>query len=219
MVPKFNMLKAVNIYYPGTGGNMLSRVLSLAPNAILATNGENPLEYETLVSAEEKMQRFLNWGGYNYKWKQREDAHKHSYRLGIVPFIKYEKSPLWLIEKLHPTEFYYKEQLNLWEKNNTFEHFIFTTVTKQDIKFVTTKQISKSYSVNYDIEHPLMCQLETRFADRRIDIPFGCFFSQNEFMDHIKKVDSQIGLDLDLDLAAQIWQKWYTESTKVWDPK
>jgi len=211
------MLKAVNIYYPGTGGNMLSRVLSLAPNAILATDGDNLLEHETRVSAEEKMQRFLNWGGYNKNWKEKEDAHKYSYRLGVIPFVSYEKSPLWLIEKLHPTEFYYKEQQNLWDKNNTFEHVIFTTVTEQDLRFVTRKEQSKSYSVHYNIEYPLMCELETRFADRRIDIPFGCFFSQHEFMEQIKKINDHIGLDLNLDYAAQIWQKWYVESITVWN--
>ena len=219
MVRKFSVLKAVNIYYPGTGGNMLSRVLSLAPNAIMATNGDNILEYQTLVSAEEKMQRFLNWGGYNQKWKQKEDAHTYSYRLGVVPFVNYETSSLWLIEKLHPTEFYYKEKQNLWDKNNTFEHFIFTTITAQDLQFITRKQASKSYSVHYDIEYPLMCELETRFADRRIDIPFGCFFSQNEFMDQIKKINDHIGLELNLDYALQIWQKWYAESTIVWNIK
>lgn len=211
------MLKAVNIYYPGTGGNMLSRVLSLAPNAIMASNGENLKEHETVVSAEQKLERFLNWGGYNTDWKIKEDSYKYSYRLGLIPFIEYENSSLWLIEKLHPTEFYYKEKQNLWTMQSTFRHFIFTTVTAEDIRFVFTKQKSKSYSVNYHIEHPLMCELENRFADRRIDIPFGCFFSQNEFMDQIQKINDTIGLDLNLDYAAQIWKKWYAESTAVWN--
>lgn len=210
------MLKAMILFYPGCGGSMLNRVLSLTDLAIMGTDGENPQEHVTKVSAEEKLLRYLNWGGYGEDWKIYERRGRYSWKTGKNDFVNYEMSPLWLIDRVHAPEFINLEQQGLWEPDNTFEHFIFISITEQDKKFVERQEQSKNYSMDYDIQYPLLLQLEQRFADRSMHIPFASFFDQTQFVDEIKKIDQRIGLALNYDYVIQIWKKWLEHSQAVW---
>jgi hypothetical protein len=209
-------LKAVVVFYPGSGGAMLSRVLSLSDKTIMGTNGENPQEHSTVVSIKEKAQRFLSWGGYGKDWKENERRGRYSYKIGKSQFIDYKQSALWLIDRLHATEFYVYESQGLWNSNDTFENFIFIDITDQDRAFIEKNQASKLYTIDYAQEVLMWHRLIWRFDNRSYHVPFSSFFDQGQFMSHVDKLNRWLDLELDLDLVALVWKKWLDESQAVW---
>ena len=209
-------LKAVVIFYPGSGGAMLSRVLSLSDKTIMGTNGENPQEHSTTVSVKEKAQRFLNWGGYGKDWKENERLGRYSYKIGKSQFADYEYSALWLIDRLHAIEFHAHETKGYRNPNNTFKNFIFITITDQERAFIEKNQASKLYTIDYNQEALMQQKLIERFDDRSYYVPFSSFFDQEQFMAHVEKLNRCLELELDLDLGLQVWKKWLHESLAVW---
>ena len=95
------MLKASIIYIPGTGGSFLRRVLSLGKNMIV------DLAYRKL-DTDQKFNLFNNWNSHN--WKMAEALYRPEYRSGAQNFFEFEKSPLFLIDAWHPTEFLSHDQ-------------------------------------------------------------------------------------------------------------
>lgn len=210
------MLKASIIYYPGSGGSFLGRILSLHPNAMMGTNGQNLNEHSDRVSTADKLEKFIKWGGYNRQWKINESSTKFSYKTGANQFIDYETSPLWLVDHLHPTQFLQLESHGLWEPTNTFEKFVFITINDNDKNFLEQNQRAKSYVFEYDQEYPKFLELKERFKNNSIDIPFDCFRDRVKFLKNIQVVDQWLGFDLDLDLVKKVWTAWQEASNTVW---
>ena len=209
-------LKAVVVFYPGSGGAMLSRVLSLSTKTIMGTNGENPQEHSTATSVKEKAERFLSWGGHGKDWKENERRGRYSYKTGASEFIDYEQSALWLIDRLHATEFYNYENQGLWEPDNTFENFVFIDITDQDREFIEKNQTSKQYTIDFAQESLMWHRLIKRFDHVSYHVPFASFFDRVQFMAHVDKLNHWLDLELDLGLAEQVWKKWLDESLVIW---
>lgn len=216
MVRKHSMLKASIIYYPGSGGSFLYRILTLSEKTIMGTGGANKLEYITETTKLQRLERYINWGGYNTEWKNNESRAKLSYKIGDSEFIKYELSPLWLIDKLHPSEFVLYESQKLWDPSNTFENFVFIDIDSDDVEFLLKNQQSKLYNLNFNQEQLLYAELERRFEKNKYNIKFKSFFDETLFLQEIKNIDTWLNLKLDFELVKILWNKWFLESSIVW---
>lgn len=201
------MLKCCIVYFPGSGGNFLRRVLSLSNDSLVVDPAEN-------ISLQEKFKIFNNWKTDN--WKKYENQHWPSYRSGITNIVEFENSKLKLVDAWHPEEFY-THDINgyAWEKGK-WEHLIFININSQDKIFLTKQQHSKHYSCHWHTEEPAMQKLKTMYPES-LEIDFQDFFELNLFKTQIKKVSDYCQLDLDIDLACILWENWYSKSKQIWN--
>jgi hypothetical protein len=210
------VLKASIIYYPGSGGSFLFRVLTLSEKTIMGTGGTDPCEPITCFTKFQRLERYLNLGGSGPDWKKNEGVARLSYKLGVTEFIDYETSSLWLIDKLHPSEYTHFELQNLWEPHNMFEHFVFVDIDSDDQEFLAKNEKSKIYNFNYENEQILYKKLSDQFVDNAHRIKFKSFFDESSFVQEIQEIDLKLNLELDFDLVKILWRKWFFESTRVW---
>lgn len=182
----------------------------------MGTGGDDVAEATVAFTKQQRLERYLNWGGYNDQWKTNERKAKLSYKTGRSQFVEYENSPLWLIDKLHPTEFVFYETKKLWEPDNTFENFIFVEIDQDDVEFLIKQQTAKLYNLNFDQEQQIYHRLLYRFSKNNYKIKFKNFFDETLFLQEIKNIDTWLDLHLDLDLVKILWNKWFEESKRVW---
>lgn len=211
------MLKALILYVPGSGGSFLQRVLTLSEKTIAGTGGADVTEYQTRVSASDRLNRHLQWGGRGSKWKDNERLTRYGYVLGLTDWVNYENSPLWFIEKWHPVNYkMFKEQGVFGE--NFFESIINIQVGDEHRQFLLDNQQSKKYTLDWDADRQDLDHIIKAHADTPwLTIPFCNFFKQHEFLDSIQQIDQQLDLELNMDYVKQLWQRWFAESNKVWN--
>jgi hypothetical protein len=210
------VLKASIIYYPGSGGSFLFRVLTLSEKTIMGSGGEHVTEHSDFFTKTQRLERYLNWGGYNNEWKKNEGLARLTYKTGLSQFVDYEDSVLWLIDKLHPTEFAFYESQNLWQSDNTFEKFIFIEVDSDDIDFLLANQKTKSYNLNFEKEQCLYQQLSSRFDKNKYSLKFKSLFDESLFLQEIQNINRWLNLELDFELVKILWNKWFLESKVIW---
>ena len=95
------MLKATVVYVQGSGGNLLSRSLSLSEQTIAylpkSFAHAQPI---THISALDRFKLYNNWSSKN--WTLSETEIGLWYHAGLQDFYNYEDSDLWLIDQFHP---------------------------------------------------------------------------------------------------------------------
>lgn len=210
------MLKTLILYLPGTGGSFLQRVLTLSEKTIAGTGGDDVNEHQTRVSAVDRLNRNLQWGGLGSKWKDNERRTRYGYVLGVNDWVNYEDSPQWFIEKWHPFEYRsFKDRGLLGE--NFFESIINIQVGNEHKKFLLDNQRSKKYTLDWNSDNNELERIMKTHADIPwLTIPFSSFFKQQEFLDNIAQINHKLDLELNMDYVTQLWQRWFAESTKVW---
>ena len=97
------MLKAAIVYLQGSGGNLLSRSLSLSEKTVAYL----PVEYSQQqpyleLSATDRFAFYNNWDYTNWI---RSESLSIWYKHGKQDFVNYENSDLWLIDQFHPAMF------------------------------------------------------------------------------------------------------------------
>jgi len=212
------MLKTLILYLPGTGGSFLQRVLTLSEKTIAGTGGDNVDEYQIRFSAAERLARNLQWGGHGSRWKEHERLTRYGYMLGVNDWVDYKDSPLWFIDKWHPSQFrFFKSKKQELFGANFFESIIDIQVTDEHKKFLLDNQQSKQYTLDWSDQCEHLEHVMKDYADIPwLTIPFSNFFNQQEFLDSIVQIDQQLDLELNLDYVTQLWQRWFAESNKVW---
>jgi hypothetical protein len=208
------MLKATIIYLPGTAGNMLYKTLTLSEKTITGTHGQDPLEYNKKLTAQQKFSRYATWDATN--WKQTERKDLLSFKQGLVDFYHYDQSTLWLIDHWHPVEFAQQYQAqNLWD-NSFYEHIVFVDVDNAHREFLLKNQTAKRYNLDFDREHAQLKEFQTKFSNIALTIPFASFLSQHTYLTEIQNLNQQLNLELRMDLVVELWQLWFRESQLVW---
>jgi len=119
-------LKAAVIYIQGSGGNLLTRGLTLAEDTIPYVHEDLCEQQPTLnIAAEERLSLYDNWD-----WKNWKESEKLAlwYRFGKNDFVNYENSPLHMVAQFHCQEFETEnEQSVLWSSLEQWQNFIFIT--------------------------------------------------------------------------------------------
>jgi hypothetical protein len=201
------MLKAAIIYIPGTGGSFLRRALSLGQNLIVET------AYE-VVDVDTKFALFNNWNFAN--WKSAEKLHRPAYRYNKQEFYHFEQSKLWLIDAWHPTEFLQHDiQGSCWI-SGYWDNLIFINVNDSIREFIECNQQTKAYQVDWQKETSNLAVLRNQYKNKIVDIDFDDLCNQQEFLLQIDKINSELELELDMNLVAQLWKSWHTASDKIW---
>jgi hypothetical protein len=200
------MLKCCIIYFPGTGGNFLRRVLSLSENSMV----EDP---QKKLSIHNKFELFNNWQTNN--WKKFENLYRPGYRTGSYQFNEFENSPLELIDAWHPEEFYNHDTQGLaWEKGQ-WQHLVFINISEKNKSFLSQQQNAKCYSCNWASEEPCMHNLKLMYG-LSYTINFDSLLDLDEFKVQIKKLNDYCDFKVDIDSACQLWHSWYEKSKQVW---
>ena len=201
------MLKCCIIYFPGSAGNFLRRALSLSNDSLIVDPNEN-------IPLGEKFEILNNWKIDN--WKKYEKQYLPGYRSGMSNIVEFENSDLKLIDAWHPNEFY-NHDINeyAWEKGK-WEYLVFININSQDKIFLTEHQHSKHYSCQWLTNEPAMKKLKNMYPDS-IGINFQSFFHFDLFNAQIKKISDHCQLDLDVNLACDLWKNWYSKSKQIWN--
>ena len=201
------MLKVAIIYVPGTGGSFFRRVLSLSESTIVSNSTKQ-------ISAEEKFELFNNWDAKN--WKASEQLGCPAYRDGSEDFFYFEESHLSLIDAWHPTEFLEHDQKeNCWT-TGAWPHLTFIDVKDSHHNFILKNQRTKTYTLDWNKEIQHMHELKQLYVDRSITIDFDDLLQKSTFESCLTRINSKFELDLRLDLAVALWDKWYDQSQQTW---
>jgi hypothetical protein len=201
------MLKAAIIYIPGTGGNFLRRALSLGNNFVVES------AYDA-VDVEKKISLFNNWDSVN--WKSAEKLHRPAYRENKQEFYHFEQSNLLLIDAWHPVEFLQHDQQELAWSTGQWANLIFINVNEDDQEFIEHHQKTKMYLVDWQSEMHSLAELKNQYKNNSINIQFDDLLDQHQFLIQADKINSQLDLNLDMNLVAQLWKSWHSASLEIW---
>lgn len=201
------MLKAAIIYIPGSGGSFLRRALSLSNQSIF----ENAFETK---SSQEKFSLFNNWN--EYDWKSAETLYRPLYRLNQQDFIDFEVSNLFLIDAWHPVEFTECDQSQrCWEKG-AWPNLIMISINRSFRPFIESNSGRKKYSVDWDKEQQAMTDIRAIYQDKIIDLDFTDMLNEQKFLRQIESISFKLSLNLEINLASSLWQKWIDKSNRIW---
>lgn len=201
------MLKAAIIYVPGTGGSFLRRVFSMSATSIVT-------DPEQQITLEQKFELFNTWR--SDRWKAGENQARPGFRSGADDFYLYENSALSLVDAWHPAEFLQHEQAQQCWIAGAWQHLIFVTVGEQHRSFVEQNQTTKFYQVKWGREQAAMQQLQETYAERSAQIAWDDVVDYTRFESAVRRIDQELGLGLEIDLAVALWPEWYKKSQETW---
>jgi hypothetical protein len=210
------MLKAAIIYLQGSGGNLLSRVLTLSPQTIAYLPKEfSQRQHYFKIGAFDRYQLYNNWNSKN--WTQTENDIRLWYHCGSNDFVNYESSAMFLIDQFHPCMFDYENKRSLlWTKESRWQHLIFIRYRPESFG----KIVSLASKKRPDLDHAkqiyskeLDCMetlIETH--QNRLEIWWEDMLKLNSFLDSTKIIADKLQISLDWDLASNLWNKWHQQT-------
>jgi len=201
------MLKAAIIYLPGSGGNFLRRVLSMSQDCIVN-------DAYTQFNVQQKFALFNKWNSKN--WKAAESLYRPIYRTGGQEFYHFEQSNLLLIDSWHPTEFLTHDQQQICWSTGSWPYLIFLHIQDSFKEFIEKNQKTKTYKLDWGLEQQEFAVLRNQYDNRAIDINFDDLCDEQKFFYAIEKINTQLSLNLDLELSLQLWKTWYSKSEAAW---
>jgi len=208
------MLKATIIYLPGSAGNMLYKTLTLSEKTITGTKGQDLNEYKKKLTAQEKFNRYMTWDSTD--WKKAESKDRLSYTIGAIDFYHYEDCELWTIDNWHPMEFYTHHTQKLFWSKKFYEKVISIQVGLEHKEFLLKNQSAKVYNLDFDSEYQCMSEISNMFRDILLPLPFDSFFDRTQYLNQISKLNTELDLELDLNLVNDLWKFWFKQSSMAW---
>ena len=211
------MLKAAIVYLQGSGGNLLSRTLSLSEKTVAYL----PIDYRQQqpyleLSALERFKFYNNWD--HKDWIKTESLDIW-YKQGLQDFVNYENSDLWLIDQYHPAMF--KSEITkkvLWDNINVCEHLIFIKYHPLSVGLI--KKLAKLKRP--DLAHIDQIDFTELFTFNDIQRNYSAtmvnwedMLVQNNYINTVAQLSEKLNLNLDLTLVAKLWQSWKTATDKL----
>jgi|688.fasta_scaffold523871_2 hypothetical protein len=204
------MLKAVIVYVPGSGGNLLARSLSLAEHTIPCVPESLAQQQPNLkLTAAEKLKFYNNWNSNN--WTATEKEIGIWYHQGKQDFVKYEQSDLLLIDHFHPVDFTNENNKKiLWDTVNTWKHIIMITWQPNSVDLIHQLACLKRKDLNHSAQLPkeiaaYNCMLAAHLGPT---IAWENMQDEQSYINEIDRLAQALQLQLDLDLVRQLWQSW-----------
>ena len=211
------MLKAAIVYLQGSGGNLLSRTLSLSEKTIAYLPAEYRQQQPYLeLSAIERFKFYNNWDLTD--WIKSESLSVW-YKNGSQHFINYENSNLWLIDQFHPAMFEFESNKNvLWDGINSWEHLIFIKYLDSSVELI--KKLAKLKRP--DMTHVLQIERTELNTFAKMKSTYQANFinwehmrEKNSYIDAIESLSQKLDLDLDLELVVKLWESWKIATDKL----
>ena len=212
------MLKAAIVYLQGSGGNLLSRTLSLSEKTVAYL----PVEYSQQQPYLELsvLDRFAFYNNWDYTDWIKSESLSIWYKQGRQDFVSYENSNLWLIDQFHPAMFK-SETIKrvLWDSVNVWEHLIYVKYQSSSIELIKKMAKLKRPDLSH-IGQIDFTELVT-FNDIQRDYPATIIVNwedilvQTNYIKIIAQLSEKLNLDLDLTLVTKLWQSWKTSTDKL----
>jgi hypothetical protein len=212
-------LKAAVIYVQGSGGNFLSRALSLSEDTIAYTPPDLCQQQPTLeISAAERLAMYQNWNHQN--WSHTETTLLLWYRFGLVDFFKYQHSKLKMIAQFHPAEFAFEnKQKVLWSSVKDWENLIF--IDWDEASLTRIVNLAKIKRRDCQHEQQILTTEVQAFADLknlitdRIEVKWEDLLEIESFSRMMNELSKKLDITVDIDLAKELWSSWMSETAKL----
>jgi len=212
-------LKAAVIYVQGSGGNFLSRALSLSEDTIAYTTADLCQQQPTLkISAAERLAMYQNWNHRN--WSRTETTLSLWYRFGLVDFVKYQHSELKMIAQFHPAEFDFEnKQKVLWNSLQDWENLIFIDWDEASLPRIINLAKIKRQDCQHQqriltTEVQAFADLKNTISDR-IEVKWEDLLEIESFLRMINDLSEKLDITVDIDLAKELWSSWMSETAKL----
>ena len=210
------MLTSAIIYPMGAGGNFLNRLLTLSEKTIPLIKHESVDidQVELEMSAQDRFDLYNHFDVTD--WRSSEYAIIMQFHWGFNDFYKYEISQRYLICSWHPHVFLNEDSKGMLWGDNAWKNIIFIECDDDDKKFINSVGIKKDYPPNTPDMYYAQEILISKYTDRSIRLPFKTLLDQKEFVEWLNIINQTLSLNLDLDLAVNLWQSWFNNSQQCW---
>jgi hypothetical protein len=213
------LLKAAIVYLQGSGGNLLTRTLSLSEQTVAYLPSCLALQQTTLrIPASDRFKLYNNWNSDN--WADSEDQIRIWYHCGIGDFFYYEDTDLWLIDQFHPHMFEKEmDKKILFASANSWEHLIFIKWKQSSLntikKLARVKRPDMTHQFQIDsVELECFEKLMYRYPLTHI-VNWEDMLEEDLYIQTIKDLSGKLNLILDFSLVRQLWKSWKTETEKL----
>jgi hypothetical protein len=204
------------VYPTGSGGSFLTRLLSLSEKTIPMMRHEDYLVDQTQVTMTAQ-QRFDLYNHFNVTdWQSGECAIIHQYSWGYNDFYKYIQSSRFLVDSRHPQTFLKEDQSKVLWMWDTWKNMIFVNCDEEDRKFLARVSNRKNYFPQDSEPYRIHDQLQEQYQHKSITLDFKDLLNWQRFEPRLKHIDQVLTLDLDFELAQQLWSNWYSKSQECW---
>jgi hypothetical protein len=213
------MLKAVIVYVPGSGGNLLSRSLCLSEQtvAILPDSlAESQPTYR--LSSAQRLQLYNNWNVLD--WTHTETVLNIWYRTGKNDFVNYEQSDLDLIDQFHPCAFENETRKQvLWESVDVWPHVIFIRYhaksLDQIVQFAKIKRPDlKHHDQIYSRELAGYQRLLTAIPNR-LEIWWEDMLQLDTYLAALTQLTRQLRIQINQEQVSHLWKSWDLNSRLI----
>jgi len=213
------MLKAAIVYVQGSGGNLLSRTLSLSEQTVAYLPVELSDKQPTLqMSAQERIKLYNNWNSAD--WISTEKNLTIWYHHGLQDFYHYENTNLWLIDQFHPTMF--KSELDkqvLFKDATSWTHLIFIKYKQSSLNTI----IKLSKLKRSDLTHEAQIKKNELVTFNKLintypmaySVFWEDFLEEDSFIRSITELSDKINLVLNYSLVLELWKSWKIETEKI----
>ena len=213
------MLKAAIVYVQGSGGNLLSRTLSLSEQTVAYLPVELSDKQPTLqMSAQERIKLYNNWNSAD--WISTEKNLTVWYHYGLQDFYHYENTDLWLIDQFHPTMF--KSELDkqvLFKDATSWTHLIFIKYKQSSLNTI----IKLSKLKRSDLTHEAQIKKNELVTFNKLintypmaySVFWEDFLEEDSFIRSITELSDKINLVLNYSLVLELWKSWKIETEKI----
>ena len=212
------MLKAAIVYLQGSGGNLLSRTLSLSEQTVAYLPAQYAKEQPTMeVIASDRFKYYNNWNSTN--WISTETDIRIWYHNGTQDFVNYEITDKWLVDSFHPAMFE-SELIKkvLFETEKSWEHLIFIRYNNSSLPVIEKLAKLKRIDMNHISQ---IKNTEITIFNKLIECYPAHYVNWEDMVDlstyiiAIKELATKLKLILDYSLVEQLWTSWNIETMKI----
>lgn len=214
------MLTAAIIYVQGSGGNLLSRSLTLCESTIPYTPEEYALvQHEMQATPEQRYNWYNNWNSSNWVTTEKELALW--YHRGINEFVKYESSTLKLIDQFHPEQFAHADDTqNLWLEGNAWKNHVFIEWKNPE----SLKQITELARIKRpDLDHQSQIAKEvvtfTRLLHSKKQNSYSIFWEDmlelESYIHAFVELSEKLDINPHIDLVTQLYNQWKISTEQI----
>jgi hypothetical protein len=202
----------------GSGGNLLTRTLSLSEQTVAYLPSNLALQQPTLrILASDRFKLYNNWNSDN--WTDSETQIRIWYHCGIGDFFYYEDTDLWLIDQFHPHMFETEiDKKILFDNVHAWEHLIFIQWKQPSLATIKKLAKVKRPDMNHEFQ---IDKVELDSFERLISgysahtVYWEDMLEEDLYIQTIRDLSGKLNLILDFSLVKQLWKSWKIETEKL----
>lgn len=210
------MLKAAIVYVQGSGGNLLTRTMTLCKKTVPLVPQHLAKQQATLdLAIHDRFHYNNNWN--NNNWTYTEKSLSIWYKQGFTNFVQYESSDLWLIDSFHPHAFEWETNRKLlWEDITAWPYVIFIKFQNDSLPSIIKNATIK----RPDLMHSTQIKNNELAAYNRLLVSMPSALAiwwedmlhLDSYVSAVQQLCVVIDLKIDIDLVQKLWVCWNAET-------